>query len=139
VTRLYKDGLGAAYRTAKAAARAALFDGVSEEAFRRHFAPVCSSIAKDNAIGKVAFWVTRFARGFRPLRRAMLRMAAAEQARPGKAQRMSGVLWDMFSGSAPYADIFLRMLRPAFLGRFLWSVAASLWPRRRPALPEGTP
>ena len=137
VTRLYKDGLGAAYRTAKAAARAALFDGVSEEAFRRHFAPVCRSIANDNAIGKLAFWVTRFARGFRPLRRGMLRMAAAEQGRPG-TQRMSGVLWDMFSGSAPYADIFVRMLRPAFLGRFLWSVAVSLWPGRRPVLPEGT-
>jgi hypothetical protein len=127
VTRLYKDGLGAAYRTAKAAARAAVFDGVSAAAFERHFVPVCRAIAKDNAVGKVAFVATRIARGFRPLRLAMLRMATGEQ-RPGAIPRMSGVLWDMFSGSAPYTDIFLRMLRPAFLVRFAWAALASLWP-----------
>jgi flavin-dependent dehydrogenase len=138
VTRLYKDGIGAAYRTAKAAARTAVFHGVSEQAFRAGYLPVCRSIAGDNRIGKVAFLATRVARRFRPLRRAMLRMVAAEQARPGHLRPMSGVLWDMFSGSAPYADIFLRMLRPAFLGRFLWAALASLWPRRA-ALPIASP
>jgi hypothetical protein len=36
----------------------------------------------------------------------------------------------MFSGSAPYADIFRRMIRPGFLLRLGWAAAASLWPRR---------
>ncbi len=135
VTRLYKDGIGAAYRTAKAAARAALFEGISEEAFERWYLPVCRSIASDNRVGTVAFLVTRIARRFPLLRRAMLRMAMREQARPQAPQRMSGVLWDMFSGSAPYADIMRRMLSPAFLARFLASAAASLWPRRRAAPP----
>jgi flavin-dependent dehydrogenase len=139
VTRLYKDGIGAAYRTAKAAARAALFEGISEAAFARHFAPVCRSIAADNQIGKLAFAITHVARRFALLRRAMLRMAAAEQRRPGDLRPMSSVLWDMFSGSAPYRDIFLRMIRPAFLIRFAWAALASLWPRRAPALPEVTP
>lgn len=138
VTRLYKDGIGAAYRTAKAAARAALFEGISGADFERHFLPVCRAIARDNAVGRVAFLVTRIARRFRFLRGAMVRMAAAEQRDASARKRMSGVLWDMFSGSASYADIFLRMLAPAFLGRFLWSAVASLWPRRRPALPEVT-
>lgn len=128
VTRLYKDGIGAAYRTAKAAARAVVFGGISEEALRRHYLPVCRSIAGDNRVGKLAFLVTRVARRFGLLRRAMLRMAAAEQGRPGPERRMSGVLWDMFSGSAPYTDIFLRMIRPGFLFRFAWAAAASLWP-----------
>jgi flavin-dependent dehydrogenase len=130
VTRLYKDGIGAAYRTAKAAARAAVFEGISAAAFRRHYLPVCRSIAGDNRVGHVAFLATRVARRFRFLRRAMLRMAAAEQARPGPERRMSGILWDMFSGSAPYTDIFLRMLRPGFLVRFAWAALASLRPRR---------
>jgi flavin-dependent dehydrogenase len=130
VTRLYKDGIGAAYRTAKAAARAAVFEGISEQAFRRHYLPVCRSIAGDNRVGKLAFLATRVARHFRPLRRAMLRMAAAEQGRPGPERRMSGGLWDMFSGSAPYTDIFLRMIRPAFLVRFAWAALVSLWPAR---------
>ncbi len=131
VTRLYKDGIGAAYRTAKAAARAALFEGITERAFERHFMPVCRSIAKDNQVGKVAFFVTRVARWFRFLRTAMLRMVIREQTKPGEQRRMSGVLWDMFSGSAPYSDIFLRMLRPGFMVRFIGFAVASLWPSRR--------
>lgn len=130
VTRLYKDGIGAAYRTAKAAARTAVFEGISAAAFRRHYLPVCRSIAGDNRVGHVAFLATRVARRFGLLRRAMLRMAAAEQGRPGPERRMSGVLWDMFSGSAPYTDIFLRMIRPGFLLRLGWAAIASLWPRR---------
>jgi hypothetical protein len=139
VTRLYKDGIGAAYRTAKAAARTAVFEGISEEAFRRHYLPVCRSIAGDNRVGKLAFLATRVARHFRPLRRAMLRMAAAEQRLPGPERRMSGVLWDMFSGSAPYTDIFLRMIRPGFLARFAWAGLVSLWPRRAAAITEVVP
>ncbi len=139
ITRLYKDGIGAAYRTAKAAARAALFEGISEDAFRRWYMPACRKIARDNVIGSVAFGVTRIARRLRVFRAAMLRMAAGEQATPGRPPRMSGVLWDMFSGSASYGDIFLRMLRPAFLARFVWSAMSSLWTRRRPALPEVAP
>jgi len=126
VTRLYKDGIGAAYRTAKAAARAAVFSGISEADFRRHYLPVCRAITADNRIGRVAFFFTRFSQRFRLLRRAMLRMAVAEQSRPGADRRLSGVLWDMFSGSAPYGDILARMLRPAFLSRFVWAMVLSL-------------
>lgn len=134
VTRLYKDGIGAAYRTAKAAARTAVFQGVSEAAFERRYMAVCRSIAGDNRIGRIAFLVTRVARRFRLLRRAMLGMTIAEQFRPGDERRMSLVLWDLFSGSAPYKDILLRMLRPAFLGRFIWCALRSLWGRRTPGV-----
>jgi flavin-dependent dehydrogenase len=134
VTRLYKDGIGAAYRTAKAAARTAVFQGVSEAAFERRYMAVCRSIAGDNRIGKLAFLGTRVARRFRLLRRAMLGMTIAEQSRPGDERRMSLVLWDLFSGSAPYKDILLRMLQPAFLGRFLWAALRSPWRRRTPGV-----
>lgn len=137
VTRLYKDGIGAAYRTAKSAARTAVFEGISAEAFRRYYMPVCRTIRTDNRIGRLAFVFTEVAQHARLLRRALLRMAIAEQGRPGHQRRLSGVLWDMFSGSAPYKDIFTRMVHPAFIGHFAWSVAASTWPsggtRRREA------
>jgi hypothetical protein len=136
VTRLYKDGIGAAYRTAKAAATAAVFEGVSEEAFRRRFAPVVRRIARDNGVGRLAFLATRAARGFGSLRRGMLWMARDEQSR-AIPPRMSAVLWDMFSGSAPYLDILRRMLSPAFLGRYSWAVLASAV-RRRPAAKEAS-
>ena len=59
VTRLYKDGIGAAYRTAKAAATTAVLHGVSAAAFERHYWPTCRAILGDNRIGKLTFAVTR--------------------------------------------------------------------------------
>ena len=39
---------------------------------------------------------------------------------------MSTVLWDMFTGSAPYRDVFLRTLDPRFLSRFAWESALAV-------------
>ena len=55
-----------------------------------------------------------------------------EQRRPGRLRRMSSILWDMFSGSAPYRDIFLRMLHPACAARFTWAFLQSLRPGAAP-------
>lgn len=131
VTRLYKDGIGAAYRTAKSAARAAVFGGISEAAFRQHYRPVCRTITNDNMLGKLTFLVTQRVQRSRVLRRAVLRVVQAEQRRAGAERRMSGILWDMFSGSAPYRDIVVRMLHPGFLCRLAWCVAASAAPTQR--------
>jgi flavin-dependent dehydrogenase len=128
VTRLYKDGIGAAYRTAKAAARTAVFEGVSAEAFRRQYGPICRKIEADNGMGRLAFVFTRVVQRARIARRTILRMTVDEQQRPGRLRRMSGILWDMFSGSAPYRDIFLRMLHPACAARFAWAFVQSVWP-----------
>jgi len=127
MTRLYKDGIGAAYRTAKAAARTAVYEGVSAEAFARHYGPVCRAIAADNVMGRLAFVFTRVAQRLTVARRAILLMTLAEQQRAGDRRRMSGILWDMFSGSAPYRDIFMRMLHPGFAAGFAWAFMKSLW------------
>lgn len=127
VTRLYKDGIGAAYRTAKAAARTAIFSGVSTRDFQRHYMPVYRDIARDNLFGRVIFSVVGAIKAFKPLLRGVMRMSAKEQTSSGPARRMSIVLWDMFTGSAPYREIFGRTFDPRFLGRFLWeSVLAAV-------------
>ncbi len=131
-TRLYKDGVGAAYRTAKAAAVTAAFDGISAEDFRRNFWPTCADIAHDNQIGKIVFFITRNIQHSRILRRGMWRMVRDEQQRPGAQRRMSSVLWDTFTGSAPYRDIFLRALRPAFLTALAWQTARGFVPEHPP-------
>ena len=132
VTRLYKDGIGAAYRAAKAAATTAIFEGISTEDFRRHYWPVCRAMEVDNAIGKFIFFVTRLIQRLSFARRAIIRMTLHEQRPHGKGRRMSGILWDTFTGSAAYRDIFLRALNPAFLLRFGWDIAMSLWPVKSP-------
>lgn len=131
VTRLYKDGIGAAYRTAKAAAGTAIFQGISGADFRRHYWPACQTIGSDNTIGKAMFAVAPQVQKSRVVRRAMLEMSAAEQQKEGGRPRMSMALWDMFTGSAPYRDIFLRGLHPFFVSRFLWKALTSIFPRDR--------
>jgi len=126
VTRLYKDGIGAAYRTAKAAATTAIFHGVSASSFRKHYWPVCRSIGIDNTLGKLTFGAVRKVRKARFARRAILLMSIEEQQRESHSRYMSMVLWDIFTGSAPYKDIFLRSLSPRFLSRFLWNVTVSI-------------
>jgi flavin-dependent dehydrogenase len=128
VTRLYKDGIGAAYRTAKAAASTAVFQGVSAQDFEQHFMPICKRITRDNSVGKLNFMVTKVIQKLRFTRRALLRMTSIEQqGQPGAERRMSTVLWDMFTGSAPYLDIFKRTLHPKFLGVFVWHVVLAFF------------
>ena len=45
VTRLNKDGIGGAYRAAKAVARTAIFHGVSAADFERYYGPTCRQMA----------------------------------------------------------------------------------------------
>jgi flavin-dependent dehydrogenase len=131
VTRLYKDGIGAAYRTAKAAARTAVFSGVSASDLQKHYWPTYRSIARDNRFGRLIFATVHWIKALGPTLRGTLNMAASEQAGPGSAKRMSIVLWDMFTGSAPYGEVFRRTLDPRFLGRFTWESALSIMPGGR--------
>jgi flavin-dependent dehydrogenase len=130
VSRLYKDGIGAAYRTAKAAAGAAVFQGVSAADFRRHYGPICRSILNDNRIGRLMFAVTTHIQNTRVARQAVLRNVIQEQGDQQRKPLMSSVLWDMFTGSASYREIFLRTLRPGFVLRFAAAILASVF--RRP-------
>ncbi len=124
-TRLYKDGIGAAYRTAKAAATTAVFHGVSKPDFERHYWPACKKLRGDNSIGRLTFAIAHHVQKIQFFRRAMLSMTRTEQDSAGEHRRMSMVLWDLFTGSASYREIFLRTLHPAFIARFMWNLAAA--------------
>ncbi|MFC2163530.1 NAD(P)/FAD-dependent oxidoreductase [Acidobacteriota bacterium] len=133
VSRLYKDGIGAAYRTSKAAAKTVVFEGVSKEDFQKHFWPICRSIKNDNVLGKLTFMIVGLLKKVKFARAAILRMVSIEQKKERGPRRMSNVLWDMFTGSAPYKEVFFRTLHPAFLANFMWNVVVALWPFKRGA------
>jgi flavin-dependent dehydrogenase len=127
-TRLFKDGIGAAYRTAKAAAKTAVFHGIMAEDFKAHYWPLCQKINNDNRVGKMVFAFATLVQKARFARRGVLRMTVNEQRQASVTPRMSGVLWDLFSGSAPYTDVFLRTLHPAYIGSLLWNLLAGNMP-----------
>lgn len=128
-TRLFKDGIGAAYRTAKAAAKTAVFHGVDAKSFKKYYAPRCRAISNDNKVGKFVFAVATVVQKARFARRGVLRMTMREQADETGPRRMSGVLWDLFSGSASYTNVFLRTLHPAYIGKLTWNLVAGNMPR----------
>ncbi len=121
MSRLNKDGIGSAYRTAKVAAVTAIFSGVSAFDFRKHFWPQCKSVSVDNQFGKVLYFFIDLVKKSDWLTRGVMRMTKSEQLKSGNQRRMSMVLWDMFTGSAPYRDVFLRCLHPYFITNFIWN------------------
>lgn len=122
-TRLYKDGIGSAYRTAKAAAAAAIQHGVSAEDFRRYYLPACQAIESDNQVGRLIFAVVSQLRQHRFARNTVLQMILDEKDQPMSLHRMSAVQWDMYTGSGSYRQILLHMLHPVFL----WSMLKGGW------------
>ena len=109
-TRLFKDGLGAAYIMGKAAAKTAIFHGISKNHFRDHYQPVYKSIMIDNQYGKFLFAVTDLHKRYKTLTNGMLRVVRKEQGDPAYPKRLSSMLWDMFTGNERYRNIFFRSL-----------------------------
>lgn len=125
-SKLYKNGIGAAYITAKAAATTALFNGVSAKDFEKHYLPACRSLHFDNSVGKIVFLVTKMIKTNSWLKRGVVKTVIQEQKKEGKKRNMSTVLWDTFTGSAPYKEIFLRSIKPVFLVTLFWNTLTSL-------------
>jgi len=76
--------------------------------------------------------LTRLAQRLRVARIALLRIVRDEQEQH-RTPRLSGVMWDMFSGSAPYRDIFARMVHPAVIARGIVTMPGAIveWLRPR--------
>jgi flavin-dependent dehydrogenase len=126
VTRLYKDGIGAAYLTAEAVARTAIQRGVASRDFSAGYRPICQRIAADNRYGRWLFrlWSIRQQSPFllSTWRRAIL----TESNLPFSAQIHTRVLWGMFTGSESYRRLFwLSISRGALFS--LWQGARLTW------------
>ena len=124
-SKLYKNGIGAAFLTGKAAASTAIFEGVGEADFKAYYKPICKDLDRDNQVGKLIFWVTRLIQKSTMLKRGMLDRLAKEQGDEQSMLRLSSVLWDTFTGSAGYRDILKRFVYPKQVAGLIWSVIDS--------------
>lgn len=121
-SKLYKNGIGAAFITAKAAANTVIFHGLSKIHFRKYFEPICKNLDRDNKIGRFIFGVTSIIQKSSVLKRAMLRMVVREQESKKNNRDASSILWDTFTGGAPYKDILLRFLNPKIVISLLYNI-----------------
>ncbi len=109
VTRLYKDGIGAAFSTAKKAVHTALTVGISEAAFRKGYRPLCNEIAKDNNYGRILFRLWDLTLRFRVLMRVWVGIIKSEEDLPRSQRIHSRILWGMFTGSEPYRQLYRKL------------------------------
>lgn len=124
-SKLYKNGIGAAYITGRAAAKAALFNGIDEQSLKKHYIPVCKDLDIDNRVGKFIFLVTKIIQKSSFLKKGLLHLVIKEQSREHNKRLMSSVLWDTFTGSAGYRNILKRFLNPILLFNFMISIFSS--------------
>jgi flavin-dependent dehydrogenase len=111
-TRLYKDGIGAAYQMGKAAAKTAVFNGVGKEHFREFYLPSYKGLITDNRYGNIMFIVTDLYRIFGLLTSIMLGIVRAEQKDSSDQNKIfSSILWDMFTGNERYKKVFYRAFK----------------------------
>jgi flavin-dependent dehydrogenase len=126
ITRLYKDGIGAAFTTAEAAARTAIERGISKQDFAAGYRPVCRRIATDNLYGRLLFRLWAAAQRSPSLLALWRKAILAEADLPPAAHLHTRLLWSMFTGDEPYRKIFwLSFSWPALRGLWLGALGAN--------------
>lgn len=119
VTRLYKDGIGSAYATAKKAVQVALRRGISRHDFRKAYAPYCRRIASDNNYGRLLFALWSITLQASTLMEGWKRTIQIETQWQADQRLHAQVLWGMFSGDESYRTLFWRSV--SFKGlKYLW-------------------
>jgi flavin-dependent dehydrogenase len=110
VTKLYKDGIGAAFITAEAAARTAIQHGISRQDFSDGYQSVCLRIAADNTYGRLLFhlWSVIFHSPF--LRKAWIQLISDEVNQLVDNPIHTRVLWGVFTGDEAYRLLFWMSL-----------------------------
>lgn len=131
VSRLFKDGIGAAYTMGKAAASTVVFHGVGREHFTRAFRPAHRSLVLDNWFGRYLFFVIGLYKRYGVLCSGLLKVVEDEQKDPESRKRLSYILWNMFTGNERYKTIFGKAIDlPMHLD--LWREFGRVLAGRRP-------
>jgi flavin-dependent dehydrogenase len=124
VTRLYKDGIGSAYQTTKTAMSVVMQMGISRLMFRKHYAPVCHSIAVDNSYGLLLFRLWNLVLNSPLILNAWKATIQREISLPVKERRHMRVLWGMLTGDEPYRRLFYWGLNPITLLHLVHGVSS---------------
>jgi flavin-dependent dehydrogenase len=116
-SRLYKDGIGSAFFTAKNAMQVAISGGITERAFHKGYDPYCRRIRIDNLYGRILFrlWEITVKTPF--MLESWKRAVLSEVDLPQEQRIHMRILWGMLTGDESYKNLaFLFLNRPAIRG-----------------------
>ena len=117
VSRLYKDGIGSALRTAREAASTVVRHGFSGRAFGSHYKPFCREIDRDNRWGKALFLLNDKVKNSRTFLWMQHRLIGDEQIAGRGPKPFTKAVWGMFTGSYSYRSIARFTFTPTALYR----------------------
>lgn len=119
-SRLYKDGILSAHRTAEALAETLLTRGCDQESLEAGYGPVIRQFRRDNRFAAVVFLLHRIFFGSSFLSRVLYQAVLTERkALPRQQRRLERLLWLIASGDAHYEKVFWALLHPSTLGSIL--------------------
>ncbi len=121
ITRLYKDGIGSAFLTAREAARTAIYHGITRLDFQKNYLRFCQAMEKDNSWGKVLFQLHEQVQGSRTFFLAQARLVEKEKGKPQK-QPFTRIIWGLFTGSYSYGYILKLAMLPNTLIKLLGAI-----------------
>jgi flavin-dependent dehydrogenase len=127
VTRLYKDGIGSAFHTARAAMHTAVYQGISHHAFRTYYRPHCRQVAWDNRYGRLLFRLWGLAQRNPLLLKVWKRVILRENQAPVEERIHERILWGMFTGDEKYGDLLRLFLTRSSLAEVLRGFLDPAW------------
>jgi flavin-dependent dehydrogenase len=113
VSRLYKDGLFAAYVLAATLADCILTEGVDRDSLKARYWPVIRGFHVDNRFGRALFLFSRVVFSHPVLSRIMYQALLTERKmKPVQKRRLADGLWKMASGDSSYVRVLACILCP---------------------------
>jgi flavin-dependent dehydrogenase len=118
-TRLYKDGILSAQRTARALAETVLGFGIDGDNLKQGYGPTLRRFGRDNRFASIVFLLHRLFFSSSVLSRVLYQAVITERkTTPNNQRHLENILWRIASGDDEYEDIFLSMICPATV----WSI-----------------
>ena len=112
-SRLYKNGIEAAFTTADMAARTALEYGCSKKIFRKYYHKKADVMFnKDNRHAKIIFAINDIMSCSDEISKELMKIANSSTE---NGEILKRVFWSLFSGDRSYKEIFYDALRPSLL------------------------
>lgn len=106
ISRFLKNGIESAFYTSKFAAKTALMRGISSNDFEKYYYRECMRMFEfDNLCGRILFRLYDIASSSDAISHVYLSMVKKEQKGSDPDRRLSRILWNMFTGDAPYKEI----------------------------------
>ncbi|MDY6833255.1 MAG: FAD-dependent oxidoreductase [Chloroflexota bacterium] len=117
VSRLFKDGIGSSFLTAREAARTTVWYGISHRDFKQHYYPLCRGIERDNQWGKLLFSIHARSKNSRAFLLAQQRLVGDEQNNTTGPQPFTKMIWGMFTGGYTYRSMTRMAFNPGTMTR----------------------